>query len=356
MPDQKTKNPWLIILIILLLTILTIIGLSFYLKNIVKGENFSNIFKTTTENAQNGLVKDRLDGTQVPTDIASRNPLAIIVENHPDARPQSGLDQASIVYEALTEGGITRFLAIYGPRDSDKVGPVRSARTYFIDFLSEYNAYFAHVGGNLDALDMIKADSIFDLDQFGIGEPTYWREPQTGLAIEHTMYTSTKLLYAAAAAKNWLSSKNVQALNFRQSAPNNNLSQSIDINFSTPEYEVTWNYDPESDTYLRTMAGLPHKDAITGKNLAAANIIVQEVNHWSAPTTIGEDGFAMQTTGSGNAKIFIEGKEIDGTWSKKSRTDRTLFFDQSGKAIEFIPGVFWYEIVPPEVFTSIKVS
>ena len=136
-----------------------------------------------------------LDGTQVEPSLANRHPLAIVIENPPQARPQIGLDKASIIYEAITEGGITRFLAIFGPRDTSKIGPVRSMRTFFIDWSWEYKAFLGHVGGNIDALDRIPVEGALDLDQFALGEKAYWREIESGKAIEHTMYSNTDKLY-----------------------------------------------------------------------------------------------------------------------------------------------------------------
>ena len=351
--QNKKVSPWFTIMIIVLAIIVLAMAVSIYFRFILKADIFSSSGSNSTTVPQ---AVCKLDGLKYDATIANRHPLAIMIENHPDARPQSGLDKASIVYEAITEGGITRFMAVYAPQDADKVGPVRSARTYFIDWLSEFNAYYGHVGGNLDALDKIKTDQIFDLDQFGLGETAYWRVPQGGKAIEHTMYTSTKLLYTQAAKKGWSSNSNFTSLNFRKPSPANSMVQNISIDFSTPSYKVDWQYDSQTDTYLRSLAGIPHKDAVTGSRLAAANLIIQNVDRWNAPTTIGEDGWAMQTIGSGSALIFIEGKEIKATWKKTGLNSRTIFYDETGREISFIPGTFWYEITPPDVFKTIKIS
>ena len=305
------------------------------------------------------LVVSPLDGTKVATDKANRHPLAIMVENHPQARPQVGLDKASIIYEAITEGGITRFMAVYGPNDAPKVGPVRSARTYYIDWASEFNAFYAHVGGNLDALDKIKQDGILDLDQFSLGDTAYWREPEAGKAVEHTMFTSTDKLYDVAFnQKHWPANGDYTALKFKEPLEKTlrGLGQKIQINFSSAEYNVSWTYDLETNTYLRSMAGAPHKDRDTGKQLSATNVIIQQMERWEAPTTINESGWAMQTTGSNKVKVFSQGKEIDGTWKKTDRTSRTIFYDDQGNEITFAPGQFWIEIVPPDIFPDIKIE
>jgi len=303
--------------------------------------------------------RNPLDGTEVEKSVANRHPLAIIIENHPEARPQAGLDKASIIYEAITEGGITRYLAVYGPRDADKVGPVRSLRTFFLDWACEYEAFLAHVGGNIDALDRIPVESVLDLDQFRYGDRAYWREPERGKAIEHTMYTSTPKLYQIAEKNNWDMKGNFESFHFLnspsyQSEPG--LNQKITIDFSSPSYKVSYEYNPTTNNYLRFLAGYPHKDALTGNQLAPTNLIIQSVERHPGLTRINEDSWTFETIGEGKAKIFYGGQEIEATWKKPDLKARTKFYDSSGEEIKFLPGQFWYEIVPPEVFEKIKIE
>lgn len=355
--NQKKKiKPWAIILTAFLALVLGFGGFIIYKYYYAKDKvTASKQAKPKTSD----LIANLLDGTKVDPDRAYRHPLAIMVENHPDARPQVGLDKASIVYEAITEGGITRFMAVYGPNDAAKVGPVRSARTYYIDWLSEFNAFYAHVGGNLDALDKINTDNILDLNQFSLGDKAYWREPEAGKAIEHTMFTSTSKLYDYAFnEKHWPTTSNFTSLKFKAPLELSlrDPGQKVQINFSSAEYNVTWTYNPVTNTYLRAMAGQPHKDRDTGKQLSATNVIVQQMKRWEAPTAINENGWAMQTIGSDKAKIFSQGKEIEGTWKKVDRTSRTLFYDNQGNEITFTPGQFWIEIVPPDIFPNISIE
>jgi hypothetical protein len=143
-------------------------------------------------------------------------PLGVMIENSKDARPQSGISSADVVYEAVAEGGITRFMAVfYCGRNFElndiQVGPVRSARTYFLDWLSEYDALYAHVGGAntpgpANALGQIIDYKIKDLNQFSIGFPTFWRDYQRlgrAVATEHTMYSTTKKLWDVGDKKGW---------------------------------------------------------------------------------------------------------------------------------------------------------
>ena len=302
------------------------------------------------------LTVNPLDGTEVEKSLANRHPLAIVIENHPDSRPQISLDKASIVYEAITEGGITRYLAIYGPRDADKVGPVRSMRTFFLDWAWEYNAFLAHVGGNIDALDRIPIEGALDLDQFGLGEKAYWREPQAGKAIEHTMYTSTEKLYQAAKEKGFEMTADFTSLKFLKKLKESGTAQTIIIDFSSASYRVGYTYNPSSKTYLRSLGAFAHKDCNTGNQLAPTNVIIQSVARVNTPTRINEESWTFDTIGEGKAYVFYGGQKIDATWKKQDLKARTKFYNSSGDEIEFLPGQFWYEIVPPDVFEKIKIE
>lgn len=358
MPQAKIKKKIkarTIILIVIGALVLGFAGYIVYQRYFSKEKN--NIF--STPKVKDSRIVNDLDGTKVDPEKAKRHPLAIMVENHPDARPQVGLDKASIVYEAVTEGGITRFMAVYGPYDATKVGPIRSARTYFIDWVSEFKAFYGHCGGNLDALNKIKTDNILDLDQFSIGDAAYWREPQKGIAIEHTMFTSTDKLYQVALNdKKWANTSEYKALKFKTPLEKalREVNQTIRIDFSSESYKVQWQYDPETNKYLRSMADKPHVDGLSNEQLATSNVIIQQMERWEAPTEINEQGWAMKTIGSDKAMIFSQGKQITGTWKKLDRSSRTLFYDDQGKEISFIPGQFWIEIVPPDVYSTIKIE
>lgn len=346
----KKKKLMIILLIILGVLILSFVGYVVY-------KRYFSPEKIATVNVKKSdKVANNLDGTLVSPDLANRHTLAIVVENHPEARPQVGLDKSSIIYEAISEGGITRFLALYGPYSAEKVGPVRSARTYFIDWLSEFNAFFAHCGGNLDALDKIKADNILDLDQFAVGDTAYWREPRTGIASEHTLFTSTDKLYNVAKEKNWPQSADFQAYKFLKTQTPGVAAGKITIDFSSASYKVDWTFDAATGDYLRNMAGTAHKDAASGEQLTAKTIIIQSVERREAITAINEQGWAITAIGSGKAIVISNGTKTDATWKKDARTSRTLFYDAQNQEIQYLPGRFWIEITPPDIFDKVKVE
>jgi len=359
---EKIKTPQgkkILIIVIIFIILLGALGwviYNRYFKHTIK-ENIPNQiqFEVKKEKIEEKEVSN-LDGVKYKKDIANRHPIAIMVENHPDARPQVGLDKASIIYEAEAEGGITRFMPIYGPEDADKVGPVRSARTYFLDWALEYNAFYAHCGGNSDALEIIPQIGIKDLDQFSYGTQAYWRESEDK-AIEHTLYTDTNKLREIAKSNGWeTSTSDFRALKFKTDIKEENRpqSQTVNVNFSGPLYNVQWIYDKKDNNYSRMMGGVNHNDRITGQQLKTKNIIVQEVPRSLIEYANGDTGWKMQTVGEGNAYIFLDGKKIDAKWKKENRNSRTIFYDPNGNEIELNPGVTWYEILPS--LTSISVE
>jgi hypothetical protein len=352
-PNPKGKRIKIALGIGLAVIILLIGGYTIYVRYFraeIEEKNNPKITPTISAPPAEQKTQSPLDGTMAPVTTADRHPLAIIIENHPDARPQSGLDKASIIYEAITEGGITRFMAVYGPYDSDKVGPVRSARTFFVDWAEEFDAFLAHVGGNLDALEKIKADQVKDLDQFRYGNQAYQRIPSGNKAKEHIMYTSTEKLYKIAQNNKWDQRGVFDSYQFKEELALEKRSTSLTINlpFSSSSYNVSWSYDRENNLFLRKMGGVSHKDAQTGIQLKAKNICVQYMDRWPAPTSIGEEGWAMKTVGEGKAMVFMDGQKIDATWKKTSSSTRTMFYDNQQQEIKFNPGQFWIEIVPPE--------
>lgn len=331
-------------------------GIGFYFLRYEKQPSQSaenNTSKQVDNEAEPKLYEAVLDGALTSEDLANRHPLAVIVENHPDARPQAGLDKASIVYEAIAEGGITRFMAVFGENDAEKVGPIRSARTYYVDWAHGLDAFFAHVGGNMDALDKINAEGIFDLDQFKYPGP-YQREYTSGIATEHTMFSNTAKLWDQAVKNGYSQANNFNRYKFKDEPAETEKSalpesQKINITFSNSTYNVYFEYDKATNTYKRYYEnGKPHVDKITKKQIEVKNLIVMDVKRKPTVTRINEPGYDMTTIGSGNAKIFIDGKMIEGTWKKTSKSDRELFYDSDGNEIIFNRGQFWIAAVPPE--------
>lgn len=296
----------------------------------------------------------------------THRPLGVMIENHLDARPQSGIQAADITYEAVAEGGITRTLNVYYCQDAGIVGPVRSARTYFLDFISEYGEFplYAHVGGAntpgpADALGQIIDygwQSYNDLSQFSIGFPTFRRdESRLGreVATEHTMYSVTSKLWEVGAerkltnvdedGRSW--DETFTPYTFKTSAtPGSN--QVISIPWSGGSYSVEWAYTPKENVYLRKNGGVAHTDRNTKKQLSATNVVILFMKESHANDGYENNAHMLYgTKGEGNALVFSEGKQIKATWEKADRQSHLALKDSSGKDIEFSPGKIWFTVL-----------
>jgi hypothetical protein len=287
-----------------------------------------------------------LDGVMVTDQAAAnRHPLAISVENDPAARPQSGLDKASIIYETVYDpAATTRFLALFGENEAEKVGPVRSARTFFVDWAHGYDAYFAHWGGNIDALDQIRKEKTYDLDEFAF-PGVYWREGNK--SSEHTGYTSTVKLRTQAEKNKYPAANNFTVYKYKDDPDKTTLpaSQKIMVNFSSAQYKADFTYDPENNSYKRNIAGSPDLDAVTKNQQNPKVVAVMTVARKQTTTRINESGYTMTTVGSGKAQIFMDGKVVDGTWKKNSTGEREIFYDAASNEIVFDRGQLWICVV-----------
>lgn len=306
-----------------------------------------------------------------------KRPLAVMIENHQESRPQSGLTSADVVYEAVAEGGITRFMAVYLCNPADVlVGPVRSARTYFLDWLSEYNALYSHVGGAnctggpmapgcqngapADALGQIIKYNIKDLDQRGISFPTYFRDYlRLGrtVATEHTMYSSTQKLWDAGTKRGWTEveqngskwDKGFIQWKFKDPDKTSGQVSKISVPFweSQTNYIVEWNFDPTCNCYKRKNGGQDHIDLNNKKQLQPKTIIVQFQQEGRANDGYeGNVHLLYKNKGKGKALIFQDGKVITGTWNKADRLSRSKYTDDSGKEVVFNKGQIWIQTVP----------
>jgi hypothetical protein len=289
-----------------------------------------------------------LTGAQVEPALADRPATAVVIENHSLARPQAGLSQAGVVYEALAEGGITRFLAFFQENRPATIGPVRSVRTYFVDWALEFSAPLAHAGGNADALDLIGPLHIRDMNQFQNGK--YFYRSGEKKAIEHTLFTSSDSLDNLEKALGYFKpasfTPSPRKPDAAATAAQPAAHPAIHIDYSYNGFQVDYAYEQSSNTYLRSMAGAPHTDRNTGQQIHVKNVVVEYMPTSYGVTRIGESTVIMSTPGSGQAIVFRDGTAITGTWRKTSHTTRTELIDAAGQAIPLDAGNTWYSIVP----------
>lgn len=317
---------------------------------------------------------------------SSKRPLFVMIENHLEARPQSGMQEADIIYETVAEGGITRFGSVFfcdAVAQEEIVGPVRSARTYFLDWASEYGpALYVHVGGahcdpqtSEGCLNGGKADALGqigdygwegenDLNQFSIGYPTFWRDYERighTVATEHTMYSTTERLWEVAEKRNWTNKDpegkewdaDFVSWSFKDEAAESDRGSTGKISFDFwgdySDYAVSWEYDSAGNVYKRSNGGKPHLDLNKDGQMTAKNLVIQFAKE--SPANDGYPGnvhLLYGTIDEGKALIFQDGKVIEGKWSKESRKGRTQFYDDKDKEIEFVRGKIWIEVLPKD--------
>ncbi len=292
------------------------------------------------------LVRRAIDGVWDKPENANLYPIAVMIENLASIRPQGALDQSSLVYEALVEGGITRLVAFFvlaGPIED--IGPVRSARPYYLDWVRELNALYAHVGGSPQAMSEISSKGIFNLDQF-YDARFYWRK-DLARALEHNVFTASKFLTFALRDKQAPAQGDFEAWKFKDDVPLDDRptdEKNITINFSSRSYLVRYVYDRDTNTYNRFQADDPHLVMNTGVQISPKNVVVQYVK-----TSLADaQRLAIETTGSGQALVFRDGRTTTGQWRKDSLTARTKYYDNNGQEIVFNAGQTWVEIVPTD--------
>lgn len=284
----------------------------------------------------------KLMGVQVniADNVNKREVVGVMIENSPDARPQSGLNQASIVYEAVAEGGITRFLALFQENQPEYLGPIRSSRPYYLDWLLPFDAAYAHVGGSPQALADIKSLGVKDIDQF-YNSGAYSRV--SNRYAPHNVYSSLSRLTAAAASKGYTSSTFTSFVrNEKEDATVTPKVTSIDFSISAPLYNPHYDYDAASHTYKRSEGGKPHTDEKSGQVLAPKVVIALVVP--SAPAGDGTHN-SYSTVGSGPMYVFQDGQLYQGTWKKDSRSAQLVFTGTDGQPLKLSPGQTWISMV-----------
>ncbi len=288
----------------------------------------------------------RIDGVETNVTTSNLQPVAIVIENLSSIRPQAALGKANLVYETLAEGGITRFLAVYaGGEDIERIGPVRSARHYFVDWAEEYGGIFAHIGGSPQALGILgTSDYMTDLNQFGYSQ-YYYRDDNIGAP--HNLFTTSELMSFALRDLEVESNGDYDPFLFKDDAEKQDRPEEVNnvvIDFSSTDYLVEWEYDRDTNSYLRWNGGEEHVDANTSEQIRTKNIAVQYAETSLLEADSGR--IDVVTIGEGEAIVFQDGVAVEGRWEKVERGDRTKFYDTDGEEIKFNAGTTWIEVVP----------
>lgn len=358
-PELKKKrfekiNLWLrkhrVLVLILIVVLCLAIGLS-----LIFGFRSLTFYSTTggvVTLKKEVKIYSELTGREVSESDQKRPVTAIMIENSPVARPQSGLKQSGVVFEAIAEAGITRFLVLYQEDRPQLVGPVRSLRPYYVDWLAPFDASVAHVGGSVKALAEIRNGQYRDIDQFSNGS-SYWRAKDR--YAPHNVYTNFDNLdnlnqkkgYTSSSFTGFVREDESKPVKNKKSSSTQTASQpatSVNVVISGPQYNSSYTYDPATKLYTRSQAGKVHTDRESGPITPRVVIVMQ-----SPVTQVFEDGYReqYQTIGSGKVNVFQNGTVQPGTWSKASKKDQIVFKDSAGKDIKLARGQTWITVVDP---------
>jgi len=278
-----------------------------------------------------------LTGVSVPIGSNKRPITSIQIENSPDARPQSGLRDAGVVFEAIAEGGITRFNASFQEAKPDYIGPIRSVRPYYAELAAQFDPIFVHAGGSAAGLAKLAELQIKDLDH-GANGGAFQRVSDR--YAPHNLYSSTAALDQAAASRGYTKSN---AKGFERKAEKKGQpvkAKTINMAISSYLYNTTYNYDPAANNYQRVMAGQPHTDHRSGKQITP-KVVIAIVSSFS------QNGIysVYQTSGAGQVFIFQDGQVYQGKWHKPSPRDRITFTDAANKAIKINAGQTWITLI-----------
>lgn len=336
---HKKITVWIIVGVLVLLLGGAVAGYYFYTQS-TKQDAVTQTEETKPE-PEAPKFYSKLTGGQVGSQqVANQAVTGIMIENSPDARPQSGLKNSGVVFEAIAEGGITRFLAVYQEQKPQLIGPVRSVRMYYVDWIAAFDASVAHIGGSSAALAEVRNGSYRDIDQF-FNDGAYWRAADR--YAPHNVYTSFERLDALNAAKGYTTS-DFKGFTRKDSAAiaTPNITQ-INVTISSSLYNSSYVYNAKTNSYDRSQAGAPHLDREDGQ-ISPRTVVVLDVQQ----STVFEDGYreSINVIGSGRARIFQDGTGKEVTWSKASKTAQIIFTDSEGNEVPLAPGQTWITAVP----------
>ncbi len=299
------------------------------------------------EETHEGEMRSSLTGLWIPIDIGNKRPYAIQLSNFKSVRNQWGIGQADILYEALVEGGITRFLAIGENFTGDRIGSVRSSRHYFASFADEYDAIYIHYGKTKYAVSKLKNLGINNLDgETGIGSTVFYRDKS--MKAPHNAFTGLDKIQAGINQKKYKTERNLDAephyVFYEEDTDLENGIACNKISIKYPYNKPYFEYDQVKKEYLRSQFGEIHKDSNTGQQLAFKNIIVQFVKEWN----IDKNGYQTMDIedAQGSGYYITNGKKIDISWKKNEKKKWMRYYDASGVELIINPGKTYIAVFP----------
>ncbi len=303
------------------------------------------------------LVGAPLTGRPVTQAQAEQHVVAVMIDDTPAARPQSGLSAASVVWQAPAEGGVPRYMALFQEQMPVSVGPIRSARSYFIAWAAEWRAVYVHIGGSPQAQSTLatygRGQYVYNADQFRWGRRYFWRIKER--RAPHNVYTDAEHLRGLAEAVGAKDGPIESALRFAPDAPFDERPRDGRIVAKYTYNTVSYDYDRLTNTYLHTVGTEgAQEDAGTGIRVAPRNVIIMLVRFTLLNDGSHKGRLGADIIGSGTAWIATNGKTIKGTWRKSETTGPTLFYDGKGRQVTLTIGQTFIQVMQTGSSISIE--
>ena len=303
------------------------------------------------------LSRAPLTGRYVSAAVAKRHAIAIMIDDHPDARPQSGFNAASVVWHAPAEGGIPRYMLIFQDQVPGAVGPVRSARQYYIAWAAEWDAMYGHSGGSPQALQTLRNQGngqlVYNADEFRWGNIYYHRS--TERFAPHNVYTTGKELRKLAKRLGAKDTAHKAAWQFRPDASPADRPDGGRISVTYAWNTITYRYDRKTNTYKRSVTGEKKQiDQADGKQVAPKNVVVMVMSFGPLNDSSNKHRLEADVIGSGTAWIATNGHTIKGTWRKTGLTKATRFFDAAGEPVTLTVGQTFIQVMQTGSKITIK--
>lgn len=274
-------------------------------------------------------------------------PIGVSINNNRACYPHAGLQDAYLVYELIAEGGITRFMAFYKDQDTQKIGSVRSARHYFLDYILENDAIFVHFGHSPQALEDISSLKIDDID--GIYDSgAFYRDKTLNKAYEHTAFGTTEKINNVISEKKFRTTSDEMLLKYSpfkiDLSKDSTVEEANKVSIEYSSYQTSsYEYDKENMVYKSYMAGKEHVDAITNKQYTVKNIITYKVKNTSMDSYGRQN---LDNVGSGEGYYITNGQAIKIKWKKENRSSKTVYTYMDGKELIVNDGNTWIHIEP----------
>ncbi len=321
--------------------------------------------ETEAPKAQNvGAYINPLTGLKTEKDYSNRRPAAIMINNEKSSLPQVGISQADVIYECLTEGGITRLLMLVSDYESlPTVGSVRSARDYYIDFAQNHDAIYVHAGGSTYAYEQIQSRGINNLDGVNMYLPNnaYFRDPERlkTMLYEHCLMTNGSGITNSIAFKKYRTEvkqnfNNPFVFSEKEVVPATGDAKHVIITYNSGQFPQ-FIYNSATKTYKRwQLRGEAHIDGATGEQLEVTNLLILVCDHGSYNDDYGR--ITVDTTGTGTGYYVYGGKYMPIKWSKATRDSQISFTDTKGNQLKINPGKTFVSIISPYVEDTLQLN